>query len=94
MPDAVSAELARIVRRWHELPQDRAAGLAPAVHIVTQALADETAGACGRRRFDVPDLGPSAVPDQLRVITYDALQVGLDPTSVAERLTAVRRMIA
>ncbi|MFC6714981.1 hypothetical protein [Branchiibius cervicis] len=94
MPDAVSAELARIVRRWHELPQDRAAGLAPAVHHVTQALADETARACGRQRLGVPDLGPALVVDQLRVITYDALQAGLDRTSVADRLTALRRMIA
>lgn len=67
--------------------------MAPTVHEVTQALADETAGACGRRSIDVPDLGLAVVADQLRVITYDALQVGLDPTLVAARLTALRRAI-
>ncbi|KYH45706.1 hypothetical protein AZH51_18560 [Branchiibius sp. NY16-3462-2] len=86
--------MARIVRRWHELPQERAAGLAPTVHEVTQALADETARACGRPAIDVPQLGVSVLADQLRVITYDALQAGLDPTEVAARLTALRRTIA
>lgn len=86
--------MARIVRRWHELPQDRATGLTPTVHDVTQTLAHETARVCGRRLIDVPDLGPSVVADQLQVITYDALQTGLDPTWLAARLTALRRTIA
>ena len=64
------------------------------MHEVTQALADETARACGRPAIDVPQLGLTVLVDQLRVITYDALQAGLDPTLVAARLTDLRRTIA
>lgn len=60
---------------------------------VTQALADESARACGLSVRAVPDLGPAVLIDQLRVMTYDARQAGLDPDLLAARLGELRRTI-
>ncbi len=58
----------------------------PVVRPVVQELADAVADLEGRARVDVPDLGPRAVMDQLTVMTYDAMQAGLDPAPQLERL--------
>lgn len=73
---------------------DRAVRASAAVRDVTQALADETARACGLSVRVVPDLGPTVLIDQLRVMTYDAQQAGLDPDDIARRLTDLRRAIS
>lgn len=80
-----------MVRRWQQLPLDRALSALPAVSTLVQRLADEVCDARGMPRASVPDLGPEVVMDQMVVMVYDALQAGLPPGSVLEGLTAVRR---
>ncbi len=41
----------------------------------------------------VPDLGPAVALDQLRVMTFDAVQAGLGQP-LAERLADLRRTLA
>lgn len=62
VPEDVRTELVRAVRRWQQLPLDRALASAPGVH----ALLAEIAGQ------PLPDLGPAVIPDQLAVVVYDA----------------------
>lgn len=62
VPEDVRTELVRAVRRWQQLPLDRALESAPGVH----ALLAEIAGQ------PLPDLGPAVIPDQLAVVVYDA----------------------
>jgi len=55
-----------VVRRWQQLPLDRALSRLPDV----RALVDDLAGQ------PVPDLGPAVVMDQLTVVVYDACVAG------------------
>lgn len=78
VPDGVAGELQRLVRRWHELPLDRALPHVPAVREVVERLAGEP----------VPDLGPAVLLDQLRVTAYDACRDGTLPPAEVEAVLA------
>ena len=80
IPDDVSTELGRAVRRWHQLPLDRATELVAGVHTLMAEVAGEP----------IPDLGPAVLMDQLTVVVYDACTgEGRDPR-LAERLAELR----
>lgn len=64
VPDDVREELTRAVRRWQQLPVDRAVASAPAVHGLLADLAGEP----------LPDLGPAVLMDQLRVVVFDVYE--------------------
>ena len=85
LPDDVGRELERVVRRWRELPADRALAASPAVREVVQDLADATAGRL------VPELGPAVLIDQLRVLVWDAASAGVP--ELADRLADLRRTL-
>ena len=91
--DLAGTELERVVRRWQQLPLDRALPAVPAVSGVVQALADAVADAQGVQRAPVPDLGPAVLVDQLRVMVYDWRAAGLDDEVLAQHLTALRRSL-
>ncbi|MGV1009242.1 MAG: hypothetical protein ACOYBY_11635 [Dermatophilaceae bacterium] len=57
-----------------------------------QSLADQTADARHAPRALVPDLGPAAVLDQLRVLVYDAVVAGRGQ-GLQEALVALRRTL-
>lgn len=80
IPDDVASELGRAVRRWQQLPLDRAAEALPGVHALLAELAGEP----------LPDLGPAVVMDQLRVVVFDVCSSEGSPPRLAERLTALR----
>ena len=92
-PDEVGVELERVVRRWQQLPLDRALAASPGVRALVQELADEVAGAQGIGPEQVPDLGPAVLPDQLLVMVHDYREAGLDGARLAERVTALRRSL-
>ncbi len=92
VPDAVRVELERLDGRWRQLPLDQALRAVADVHELVQALADDVAAAGGIPPALVPDLGPAVVMDQLRVLTYDAVQAGL-VIGLPERLAALRRAL-
>jgi hypothetical protein len=76
VPQEVSAELQRVVRRWQQLPLDHALSCMPRVRQLLDDLAAATApGVAGP--VSVPDLGPAAAMDQLVVLVYDACEAGL-----------------
>ena len=79
VPDDVAAELDRAVRRWQQLPLDRAVAASACVHGLLAELAGEP----------LPDLGPAVVMDQLRVVVYDACAKGEVP-ALAGRLASLR----
>ncbi|KGN33006.1 hypothetical protein N802_15600 [Knoellia sinensis KCTC 19936] len=85
LPDDVSRELERVVRRWRELPADRALAASGAVQEVVRDLADATAGQ------PVPDLGVAVLIDQLRVLVWDAASAGVP--DLADRLAELRRTL-
>lgn len=89
----VDTELERVVRRWHQLPLDRALPAVPALAALVQHLADEGQVALGERPAPVPDLGPAALLDQLRVVVHDYAEAGLSLTDLAAALTALRRSL-
>ncbi|WP_131103671.1 hypothetical protein [Ornithinimicrobium sufpigmenti] len=91
--EPVDTELERVVRRWQQLPLDRALLAFPGVRDLVQLLADDTAGVTGRGIVPVPDLGPAVVMDQLRVMVHDWRQAGLDEGVLEERLTRLRRTL-
>ena len=91
--DTVGTELERVVRRWQQLPLDRALSAVPAVSALVQQLADEVAEATGMPTEPVPDLGPAVLMDQLRVLVYDYRECGLPVDALAERLTTLRRSL-
>lgn len=80
IPQDVESELGRAVRRWHQLPLDRAADALPGVRALLADIAGE----------DLPDLGPAVVMDQLRVVVFDACAGEGSPPHLAERLAALR----
>ena len=89
----VGTELERVVRRWQQLPLDRALPAVPGVAQLVQALADETAGAAGLPVVPVPDLGPAVLMDQLTVMVHDWRTAGLSEDELADRLTTLRRAL-
>lgn len=67
VPREVATELERLVRRWHQLPLDRALVHAPHVRqLLTRYAAFTHPGT------PVPDLGPAVLMDQLTVVIFDA----------------------
>lgn len=89
----VGTELERVVRRWQQLPLDRALLAVAGVAGLVQELADAVADAQGIEREFVPDLGPAVLMDQLRVMVYDWRAAGLDEQDLAARLTSLRRVL-
>jgi hypothetical protein len=84
VPQEVSAELQRVVRRWQQLPLDRALSCMPTVRLLLDHLAAPSA--------EVPDLGPAVLMDQLAVLVYDACAPDGDPSGdLARRLADGRR---
>jgi hypothetical protein len=73
-----------VVRRWQQLPLDRALSCMPSVRL----LLDDLAAPAAR----VPDLGPAVVMDQLTVLVYDACAAdGEASVDLASRLSDLRR---
>ena len=93
LPEAVRIELERLDGRWRQLPLDQALRAVPTVRVLLQALADEAGAASGMPPAAVPDLGPAVVVDQVRVLTFDAIQAGLGE-GLADRLADLRRSLA
>lgn len=85
LPEDVSRELERVVRRWRELSADHALVASRDVREVVQELADVTAGQL------VPELGPAVLIDQLRVLVWDAASA--DVPDLADRLADLRRRL-
>jgi hypothetical protein len=83
VPPEVTDELDRLVRRWQQLPLDRAVAAFPDVRAVVLDLAGEV----------VPDHGPGVVMDQLRVMVYDRCRDGMPSAGLAERLADLRRRL-
>jgi len=80
-----------VVRRWQQLPLDRALSCMPRVRLLIDHLASATAPA-GAPVVTVPDLGPAAVMDQLAVLVYDACEAtSANPPELARRLGDLRR---
>ena len=69
VPQDVSTELQRVVRRWQQLPLDRALSRVPAVRALLLDLAGDDAAR-------LPDLGPAVVMDQLTVLVHDTCAAG------------------
>ena len=88
VPDEVADELARVARRWQQLPLDDARRRLPEVRALVEELAGEP----------VPDLGPGVVIDQLRVVVYDACRAGTKSgeraPDAARRLDGIRERLA
>lgn len=82
VPQGVSDELRRVVRRWQQLPLDHALSCMPAVRGLFADLTDDA----------VPDLGPAVVMDQLTVLLYDACQAGRTDC-LETRLADLRRAL-
>ena len=85
LPDDVSRELERVVRRWRELPADHALAASGDVRALVRDLADTTAGE------PVPHLGTAVLIDQLRVLVWDATSAGVP--ELAARLGELRRRL-
>lgn len=80
IPDDIATELGRAVRRWQQLPLDRAADALPGVLTLCADLAGEA----------LPDLGPGVAMDQLRVVVFDACRGEGSPPHLAQRLAELR----
>ncbi|MFX4287578.1 hypothetical protein ACQBJO_12980 [Janibacter sp. G349] len=80
MTDDVATELGRVVRRWQQLPLDRAAERVAGVHELMAELAGEP----------LPDLGPAVVMDQLRVVVFDVCRAEGESADLAQRLASLR----
>ncbi|ANS78720.1 hypothetical protein SGUI_1324 [Serinicoccus hydrothermalis] len=89
----MDTEVERVVRRWEQLPLERALAAYPAVRELVQDIADETADATGLGRQVVPDHGPGVVMDQLRVMFFDRREAGLAEEDLLGRVTALRRSL-
>lgn len=102
VPRQVGTELERVVRRWQQLPLDRALERSGAVRRLVQQLADLAdlagLGGSGGRSGDrmpsalVPDLGPATLMDQLTVMVHEVCAADAMPeTELAETLIRLRR---
>lgn len=85
LPEEVSRELERVVRRWRELSADHALAASGDVRELVQDLAAATA------KQPVPELGPVVLLDQLRVLVWDAASAGVP--DLADRLADLRRRL-
>ncbi|MFC7486387.1 hypothetical protein ACOCJ7_14170 [Knoellia sp. CPCC 206453] len=85
LPEDVSRELERVVRRWRELSADHALGASGDVRELVQDLAAVTA------KQPVPELGPVVLIDQLRVLVWDAASAGVP--DLVDRLADLRRRL-
>ena len=93
VPQEVSAELQRVVRRWQQLPLDHARSCVPTVRALLDDLAATTNPAPAAS--SVPELGPAVLMDQLTVLVYDACAAGGEsPAALAGRLGELRRALA
>ncbi len=80
VPQEVSTQLQRVVRRWQQLPLDHALSCVPDVRALLVDLAGEDA-------LLLPDLGPAALMDQLTVLVHDACAQGdVDAGGLSTRL--------
>jgi hypothetical protein len=94
VPQEVSAELQRVVRRWQQLPLDHALSCMPRVRLLLDHLAAVTSPA-GSAPAAVPDLGPAGVMDQLTVLVYDACEADSQGSAeLVARLGDLRRELA
>lgn len=100
VPRDVETELARVVRRWRQLPLDHALSSAARVRSLMQSLADEVSAASGIPVTQVPDCGPATLMDQLTVMVYDLMaladtedeaQRSARSTTLAQELATLRR---
>lgn len=80
IPSDLERELDRAVRRWRQLPLDRAVDALPGVHAVLAELAGE----------QLPDLGPAVVMDQLRVVAFDACADEGGSAGLTQRVASLR----
>ncbi len=80
IPEEVAIEVDRAVRRWHQLPLDRATAALPVLLDLLSGLAGQT----------VPDLGPAVAMDQLKVIVHDACAHDGAPEALGDRLASLR----
>ena len=101
-------ELDRIRRRWAELPIDRARARMPLLRDLLDDLAPRSSrlianyppgqarsgpdGVGNSQEVGVPDLGPTAVPDQLTVLVWDAYANGRGD-GIPVLLTGIRRRL-
>ncbi len=92
VPESARTELARLARRWQQLPADRALARARLVRALAQRYADAVADRHGRPRVALPDLGPAVVIDQLTVTLHDACRDGCAGAAAAE-LVVLRRAV-
>jgi len=90
--DDVTTELRRVIRRWQQLPADRACENGSLVRELAQELADRTRAQQGLAPLVIPDLGDAALADQLAVMVYDACRAGLEPRAL-EGLVRLRRTL-
>ena len=79
--EAVRLELRRVAQRWQQLPLGHATSCAPAARSAAERLLQDG---------PLPDLGPAAALDQLRVASFEACRDGRDDDVLTE-LTALRR---
>ncbi|RYG78131.1 hypothetical protein EU513_03445 [Yimella sp. RIT 621] len=70
-----------MVRRWQQLPLDRASALCPRVRASARALFDLSGPT-----DDFAELGPVATMDQLKVAAYDASASGHGDAAAQELL--------
>lgn len=91
LPDDVSVELERVVRRWQQLPLDHALAASGAVRALAQDLADEAAAAAGRSPSPLPDLGPATALHQLQVTVRDLCLAASAATGAGDGDQAVER---
>ena len=96
--EKVGIELQRVVERWRQLPLDRALLYSGRVRALVQSLADRAAQLSGIPSAVVPDLGPAALMDQLRVMVHDASAIAVSSSALtwspAEELASLRRELA
>ncbi|MCE1179152.1 hypothetical protein ACQP1U_14420 [Actinomycetota bacterium] len=92
VPEDVATELTRVVRRWQQLPLDHALVCMPLVRALVDDLAARAWPASLGEPRAVPDLGPAAVVDQLRVLVHDACAAGVGD-DLLDRLVGLRRAI-
>jgi hypothetical protein len=98
--DDPARELRRVVERLAGLGPQRvgragADGVAPSARVraVLALLAAQAADLRGDDHRTVPVLRPHALGDQLTVLVHEALEAGVDPSSVTARLTDLRRAL-
>lgn len=87
-PPDVLVELNRVVRRWQQLPLDRAVSLSGEVRASAQHLL--TAASC---TDELPEVSPAATIDQLRVVVFDVCASGCTAAVVGDALVGLRRRI-